>query len=469
MNAMHVDETIAAIASAPGGGLRGIIRISGPATARCLRPIFCTDVNADWDRGKVARVISGRLLVGEPFGEIPCDLFFWPTARSYTRQPSAELHLIGSPPLLAAALQAVAAAGARPALPGEFTLRAFLAGRLDLTQAEAVLGVIDAQSQRELDVALEQLAGGLARPLARLRNDLLDLLAQLEAGLDFVEEDIEFIEAGELQRQLAAAATVLDGLLSQLQTRAASGNEPRVVLVGWPNVGKSSLLNALAGESAAIVSEIAGTTRDYLIRRVRCNNVDCLLIDTAGVLAGAAPLDLATGRVADQAADLSAAAQAMTADQCRHAHLQLFCLDASRPLNPWEIREIAAPAVIDRMFVLTKTDADPATDFHGDAIATSSRTGRGLADLKAAIARRLATLSSADSGLVAGTALRCRDSIRQAAASLNRALSTSFAQQGDELIAAELRLALDELGQVTGAIYTDDILDRIFQRFCIGK
>src|SRR5207248_7990151 len=139
--------------------------------------------------------------VSSELGEVPLVLYLWPTGRSYTRQPSAELHLPGSPPILEAALAAVCQAGARLARPGEFTLRAFLAGRLDLTQAEAVLGVIEAQCRHELDAALGQLAGGLARPLTALREQLLDLLAQLEAGLDFVDEDIEFITAADLERQ----------------------------------------------------------------------------------------------------------------------------------------------------------------------------------------------------------------------------------------------------------------------------
>src|SRR5205807_699202 len=154
---------------------------------------------------RVPTCIGASVRLDDLLGDVPATIYVWPTVSSYTRQPTAELHLPGSPPLLEAALHAVCQAGARLAQPGEFTLRAFLAGRLDLTQAEAVLGVIDAGSRRQLDSALGQLAGGLSRPLTQLRDELLDCLAELEAGLDFVEEDIQFISANELKRKLTGA------------------------------------------------------------------------------------------------------------------------------------------------------------------------------------------------------------------------------------------------------------------------
>ena len=451
---MNVDDTIAAVASAPGGAYRGIVRISGPEVVACLKACFRSD--ADPAIVTVPTVLVGQLALGDLLGSVPCDLYLWPGPRSYTRQPLAELHTVGAPPVLHAALRSVCTAGARLAGPGEFTLRAFLAGRLDLTQAEAVLAVIDAGSRTELDVALRQLAGGLAGPLHQLRDRLLDVLAQVEAGLDFVDEDIEFIAAEDLRRQLDEASDEITRLAAQVSSRGRADGQFRVVLVGWPNVGKSSLMNALLGEpAAALVSQHAGTTRDYLTRSANFNGLDCRLVDTAGWETAAG------GPVAE-------AAQALAAQQTDQAHVQLFCLDATRHLNAWERETLAVPPPAGRILVLTKTDGLRSTDLHLDAVGTSSLTGAGIAELRQAIYQCITDgLSSTD--VVAGTAIRCGESLRKAASAVLRAQRAVAAAAGEEIVAAELRLALDDLAQVVGAVYTEDILDRIFSRFCIGK
>jgi tRNA modification GTPase len=451
-----LDDTIAAIASAPGGAFRGILRLSGPDVVACLQRCFRPAGGVMLTDSRRAGVLSGDLLVAPPIGALPCDLYLWPTARSYTRQLAAELHTFGSPPLLDAALRTVCQAGARLAAPGEFTFRAFLAGRLDLTQAEAVLGVIDAHDRRELEVALAQLAGGLAQPLNELRQRLLDLLAHVEAGLDFAGEDLPLITPAELDRQLAEAAQAVGRLADQMRSRGEAAEAFRVVISGYPNVGKSSLFNALTGAAAALVSDVAGTTRDYVARRMDLAGVPCLLIDTAGLAASAE-------------AGIAGAAQRMTTEQVAQAHLQLFCLDATRRLNPWERARLTTAAPEGRLLVLTKTDGPRATDVHLPALETSSRTGAGLAALRDAIARCGMESLGRDSAVVAGTAVRCRESLRLAADALAQARSAGAHGIGEEVVAAELRLALDELGEVLGAVYTEDVLDRIFSRFCIGK
>lgn len=453
----HTDDTIAAIASAPGGAACGIVRISGPGVAQILETCFRAETPEKLATISRATAISGTIDVGgSPSRPLPAAVYYWPNERSYTRQCAAEIHTIGSPPLLSAVLSAVCAAGARPAEPGEFTLRAFLAGRLDLMQAEAVLGVIDARGQRQLQHALDQLAGGLSRPLARLRESLLELLADLEAGLDFVEEDIEFVGRGHVGEQLDAAAALLARTGAQLTARRRSDELPRVVLIGWPNVGKSSLFNALAQPDAALVSDTPGTTRDYLTARLQLGGVECQLVDTAGHDA------------AGTGGEIRDLAQQLAVEQAQSCDLRLLCLDATRPPNAWERDQLAATDESRQLVVLTKCDQPQDTDLPAGAIATSALAGSGLDDLRLQLARVVAGIESSES---AGslTAERCAESMRAAGDALIRASQLNAAAAGEELVAAELRAALAELGNVVGAVYTDDILDRIFSRFCIGK
>lgn len=459
-----LDDNIAAIASAPGGAARGIVRLSGLSAVECLSRAFASDDGIALASVREPSVIVGQFKLDSPAASLACDVYLWPTERSYTRQPTAEIHTLGSPPLLEAVLRTICASGARVAQPGEFTLRAFLAGRLDLTQAEAVLGVIDAAGREELDVALVQLAGGLATPLNELRHRLLDLLAHLEAGLDFVEEDIEFISAADLQEQLITATSQIETLAQQMSSRIESSDLTRVVLMGYPNVGKSSLFNALVGRNQAIVSSAAGTTRDYLTARLAWDDMACELIDTAGI------------EQDDDAEALSGAALRIAARQHQQAHVQLLCLDATRPLNDWERSELARGSQAGRIVVFTKVDVCEdlewlrrSCDKIPHSIAISSQTGLGLSELQARLRQVVLASRSSESHVVAGTAVRCGESLRLAAEALTRALDVARSHAGEELIAAEIRVALNELGQVVGAVYTDDILDRIFSRFCIGK
>jgi tRNA modification GTPase len=448
-------DTIVAIASAPGGAIRGMVRVSGPQALKIASGWFQPDEGMNLGALVHPTAVAGVATVNDRGDQLPGELYVWPGQRSYTRQPTVEFHTIGSPPLLNRLVQTICSHGARPAEPGEFTLRAFLAGRLDLTQAEAVLGVIDAGSRTELDVALRQLGGGLADPLSRLRSDMLDALAHLEAGLDFAEEDIEFIGRDELRRQLAQARDEVAGLAGRMSTRAPSATEYRLVLYGRPNVGKSSLLNALAQSQQAIVSELAGTTRDYVTASVDCGGFRCMLIDTAGRASDVSPLIHTP----------DAEAQRSRQEQTARAHLRLLCLDATRPLDGWERQELGRD---DPQQLIVFTKCDDATDRSG-GIATSSLRSSGLDNLKEVIAQRLAGLASVQTDVVAGTAARCRDSLERALTSLNAAIDAIDAKAGEEIVAGEIRIALEELGRTAGAVYTDDILDRIFSRFCIGK
>lgn len=461
----HLDDNIAAIATARGSAARGIVRASGPTIVERIAAAFDLDQPADAspslsELARPARLAAGLRLPGIN-ALLPGALFVWPTRRSYTGEPLVEWHTLGSPPLVEASLQAICRAGARLAEPGEFTLRAFLAGRIDLTQAEAVLGVIDAGDRASLDAALRQLAGGLAQPFAQLRSDLVALLVDLEAGLDFVEEGLEFVQRHEVLDRLTAAADQVERLAEQMQSRATSTDLPRVVLRGLPNVGKSRLFNALAGRDRALVSPQAGATRDYLQATWKLGPRACLLVDTAGRLAAAQePLDRAAAEAADR--------------QLAAAELELLCLDSSRPIDAWERTELAKSPARARIVVATKCDLPPhaqtptGASAGGDVLRVSGLTGEGLPELRQRVAAMLQARGS-EAQVVAATASRSRDAVEQASRALDAAIDAAQRGLGEELVAAEIRAALDALGAVVGAVYTDELLDGIFSRFCIGK
>ncbi|MCA9223543.1 MAG: 50S ribosome-binding GTPase, partial [Planctomycetales bacterium] len=332
-------------------------------------------------------------------------------------------------PLLEAALRTLCDNGARLAEPGEFTLRAFLAGRLDLTQAEAVLGVIDARGSDALQTALQQLSGGLTKPLTSLRVSLIDLLADLEAGLDFVEEDIEFISREDMMQRVTFAANEVRMLIERLARRGSSGAVPRVVLVGPPNSGKSSLFNALLDrfgmDSAepALISDVPGTTRDYLAARLDLQGQQCELIDTAGVE------EVLT------ADSIAAAAQEMTHDQGRQADFRLQCIDATR------FDFIDTFGGEDLLTVYTKADLHSPSQEAG--VVTSAQTGAGLDALAEELRRRIRDLAAeTHTGMVAATSARCEESLRAASDGLDRVLDLLHRAAGEELLAAEIREVL---------------------------
>jgi tRNA modification GTPase len=439
-------DTIAAISTPPGPGLRGIIRVSGPQAWRIAAHLMRLPAHPSPSRTGSS---SGKIAL-EGWGH-PLDVLWlaWPAGRSATGDLLVELHLIGSPPVLELVLDRTLQAGARLAQPGEFTLRAFLAGRIDLTQAEAVLGVIEARSDAQLKAALNQLAGGIAHPIQQLRDRLLDVLAHLEAGLDFVDErDVDPLAESVLGRAIASAQDEVTRLAEALAARERPGTTFRAVLVGPPNAGKSSLFNALTGEPRALVSPIPGTTRDYLVAAWDCAGHSLELIDTAGIHSELE--DTPDHR-----------AQLLRDEQTRAADLLLFCQSADAAPESW-----APPGDIPRIAVWTKADVHPPPR-NWQGVVTSTAAGTGLDGLKHAVAAHLEANRLTESPM--STSARCHETLVRAARHLAAAARTFQDRGGDELVAIDLRAALDDLGQVVGAVVSDDVLGRIFARFCIGK
>ncbi|HVK16196.1 MAG TPA: tRNA modification GTPase [Fimbriiglobus sp.] len=456
----HPDDTIVALSSAPGPGPRAIVRVTGPKTREVVAKAFVGQPASGGRQPPARRVlVPGIVRLTGVHAPLPADLYLWPAPHTYTGQDLAELHTISSSPLVERLIADLLATGARAARPGEFTLRAFLAGKKDLPRAEAVLAVIEAGTDADLRRALAQLAGGVTRPLERLREDLLNLLADVEAALDFADEDIEFVARPDVLTRVGAGIAHLTNLRRQLDDRAVSGRPVRVAIVGDPNAGKSSLFNTLAGSPAALVSDEAGTTRDYLTRALDLDGVPVELIDTAG-------WQHAHDTIAEQA-------QRLGREQAGRADVVLWCVPAGEPFN--KVNEVTlAAAGAEVMRVWTKADTRHETrdtSSYSDLVSrvsclVSVMTPGGTDALRVALTERVAALARP---ALAPSQSRCRGHVEAATQALRRAHEHALNDDPPELLALALREALEQIGEMAGTVHTDDLLDRIFSRFCIGK
>lgn len=478
------EDTICAVATPAGEGGIGIVRISGPGALVVAEKILRLRSNqslgaapshtlhlADilWPRissGSTESVRYETRLTDQSIDE--ALVVFMKGPRSFTAEDVVEIHCHGSGVVLGRVCEACISAGARLAAPGEFTKRAFLNGRLDLSQAEAVLDTIKAKSQAGLKIAQRHLRGELGRQVDRMRARLLGMLAHVEAGIDFVDEDIAFIGREELITSLLGTLDEIEKMLATAETGRVLREGARVVIVGRPNVGKSSLLNSLLREDRAIVTEIPGTTRDVIEESVIWDGLAITLVDTAG-------LRETTDVVEQEGIKRTRSAQ-------ENGDMVLHVLDAAE-LNEHGLGEFVRPA--DRrqdqdMVVINKCDlvdtmsqkrlAGWVEERTGCSVQPISvRTGAGLEELKEAMRSRLSQVSLESNEGVVITNVRHRLALERAGVSVREALDATRRGIEPEFVAVDLRGACDALGEITGVITSDDILDRIFSEFCIGK
>lgn len=505
-----VHDTIVAIASGSGPSVRGIVRLTGEMTVEIIEKLFTVKAQPNLDSNASsqppdlhptgARRYQGTiaLQVDETKIDWPCDLWLWPTQRTYTGQKSAEFHLLGAPVVLQQVVQNCCRNGARLAGPGEFTMRAFLAGRLDLIQAEAVLGVIHAQDPQQLQAGLAQLAGGLSHPLQVIREQLVHLLAHLEAGLDFAEEEIEFISVEELSSQLSEIQQTVSTTIQQLRSRNSLQLLPQVLLVGAPNAGKSSLYNHLTEHENAIVSNQRGTTRDFLRSQVAIEETVFDLVDTAGLdhwgneardhSVDSLPQNdaQAIAETTQAMSDIDLLSENASRVQLEHADLVILCCDPAEETqwSAWQGLLKDIPAILlwtksdleDKSDLKNKDQLPPIVGQHADrlpnlvaSLRISVKEGSGIEPLKAIIRQQVQRAEQSRREKSGSIGWRALEQLEIIAESLQ--LAQDHAQWGgnEELVAAELRVAVDCLGKLVGTIYTDDLLDSIFSRFCIGK
>lgn len=448
-------DTICAIASGTGGGV-GIIRLSGPEAERILlrlvpglpRPL------------ESHRLYYGRVrdpLSSEVIDEVLVCVMRGP--RSFTGEDVAELHGHGGAANLARLLQAAVRCGARVAEPGEFTRRAFLAGRIDLTQAEAVALVVAARSERALRVAQTQLGGGLAEVVDGLRERLVTVLAEVEARVDFPDERLDFVPESRLSEALVSVSRETVALAESYQRGRALAEGIDVALVGQPNAGKSSLLNALLGEERALVDAAPGTTRDFVEAELDLGGVRAVVVDTAG--------ERETAEVLEQRGLELGRRRAGRAD------VVVVVVDGTRGYSEVERRLVAQARDAGSRVVLAcnKSDLAPApaslAEEQAPVVAVSARTGDGIEALRQALVAAMGAGVEEDGVLV--TSARQRELLEEAGAALAAGGEVLSRGEPAELAAVDLRVALDRLARVTGAQVDEAVLDQVFARFCIGK
>jgi tRNA modification GTPase len=475
---MHggLEDTICAIATPAGEGGIGVIRLSGPQALvvasqvvrlRSGRPLSSISSHTLHLADLVITASNRQNDIRPGYGRPPASglldealVVYMKAPRSFTAEDVVEIQSHGGMLVLGIVCKVCIESGARMAEPGEFTKRAFLNGRLDLSQAEAVLDTIKARSYAGLSVAQRQLRGDLAREVEQARTSLLTVLAHVEAGIDFVGEDISFLQRDELLRIMREAYALVQKLEETAQEGRILREGAHVVILGRPNVGKSSLLNRLLRQERAIVTAIPGTTRDVIEESIDLDGVTIRLVDTAGVRD---TVDI----VEQEGIKRTRAAQ-------DEADLLLVVVDGSVPLAS-DDRELLS-AVRDRKHLVLVNKADLADEVGSDAALAghssykiSAKTGWGVEMVKSALRAQLVSGSFEAAESVTVTNVRHRDALRRAGESLGQALESVQCGMAGELISIDVRAAADALGEITGAITTDEILGRIFSEFCIGK
>jgi tRNA modification GTPase len=459
------NDTIAAVSTPPGRGGIGIVRLSGPEAASIAAQLVRLRQPLEHGRARLADVLDED--TGSEAGRIDeAVVTYFAAPNSYTAEDLVEIATHGSPVVLELLLNRAVKLGARLADPGEFTQRAFLVGKLDLTQAEAVRDLIAAQTLTQARLAASQMGGALSRRVGPVKQALVELVALLEAGIDFAEDDVELTTQAEIASRIAELTPPLAALEASFARGRIVHDGLTLAIVGRPNVGKSSLFNCLAERERAIVTATPGTTRDTVTERISLEGIPLELVDTAGLREG-----LREGLEEAEQLGMRRSREALA-----DAALVVIVLDATQPLNDEERRLLEAVEGRPALVAVNKSDlvrnlpeADRLLPDCGDlpALATSALTGEGIPALRERILELATGGAAAEPGML--TSLRHQQAIAAALAALGDAAQDNAAAIPHEMILLDLYRALWALDSLTGQTTPDDILNLIFSTFCIGK
>jgi tRNA modification GTPase len=448
---VNQQDTIAAIATPPGAGGLGIVRLSGREARAVAESFLRFRTGQAWPpwRAVMAEVLDeGGVTVDEAV------VTYFAAPRSYTAEDVVEISCHGSPVVLRHCVARALAAGARPAEPGEFTLRAYLNGRIDLPQAEAVHDLITATTLHQAKVAAQQMGGSVSRMLAPVKQQLLELIALLEAGIDFAEDDVSVAADAELLARLGSLATAVGRLIESFRYGKLVHDGITLAIAGRPNAGKSSLFNRLLERDRAIVTDIPGTTRDTVSETFALEGIPVRLVDTAGV------------RESDDLVERLGIER--TYQALADADVSILVLDLSEPLTE-EDRQLVARAEGPRVLVGNKCDLPRALECEWALCEVSALTGEGVDALRRRLVQTVAPqgFASPQAGFI--TSLRHEQLLKESREALERAAQAVAVGLPHELLLIDCYAALRPIDAITGATTADDILNRIFSTFCIGK
>ncbi|MBM4064556.1 MAG: tRNA uridine-5-carboxymethylaminomethyl(34) synthesis GTPase MnmE [Planctomycetes bacterium] len=465
----EIQDTIVAVSSPSGRSFQSILKISGTEAIQCMKDFFIPTAHSDLGEIHTYTSTAGNIHIKEEGVHIPAVLYIMKQPYSYTKEDVVEIHTLGSPIIMEMLLSSLLSKGIqvkrniRLSQPGEFTKRAFLHGRIDLAQAEAAMRIIRAQTDAELKVAVAQLTGNVSQQIKRIQDDAVSLCSYIEAAIDFSDQDIELISAKEIMDKLEVIKNGISRLLTQPETGHVSPEGIVAVLYGKPNVGKSSLINALLGKKRTLVSAIPGTTRDVVADILEIGGIHFKLMDTAGM--------------DDSEEVVLSRAMEKTLFTLKKAQVILLVFDGGFNINE-QLRAMKLDDLTgNEIIVINKCDllkSSFSTELPAELkkhplVRTSTLTGEGLERLKETLLEGVLGGRVNLSGGAPIFNVRQRDALQRSLQSIQQTMESVRNNESYEFIALDLRTAIDALGEIVGEVTTEDILSKIFSEFCIGK
>ena len=463
---MQINDTIVALATASGAGAIAIIRVSGPDAIAITSPLFSAKsgkslMDVDSHTIHLGEVKDGKKVIDEALVSV------FKGTKSYTGEPTVEISCHGSHYIQQEIIQLLLRKGCRAANPGEFTLRAFINGKMDLSQAEAVADLIASDNEASHQLALQQMRGGFSSEIAKLREELLNFASLIELELDFAEEDVEFANRDEFQKLVTRIQTVLKRLIDSFATGNVIKKGVPVAIVGEPNVGKSTLLNALLNEERAIVSDIAGTTRDTIEDEISIGGIGFRFIDTAGIRETKDVIEgLGIRKTFEKIEQAQVVMYLFDSSSVTTSGIEKLIVEIEKIKNRFPLKPLVI--IANKTDILDKAEVSNLKSQISNLLPISAKTGKGVEELQTTLLDFVNTGALKNNDTII-TNSRHYDALLKALEEINKVQDGIDAGLSSDLMAIDIRQALYHFGEITGQVTNDELLGNIFANFCIGK